>query len=405
MMFVDSTATAERQVGARTLLAHPLVLAQGSLAEEFRLIRKHAEWLIEQYHQLFGYRLVVETSFARLYKAALGDASRPGIRSGSPNPMTPRAYSYVALIIAVLLTSREQLLLSGLVTDLRTAAAETEIALDDSVGERRALVSALRLLVDWGVLIEDENSVTGYTEEGPDVLLTVRRDLVRHLVAGPLRQAESPADLIERAGSALVGGPRHRVRRKLVETPVVYRTDLDDEERAWMSQNQRREETVLGDFLGATLEIRAEGVALFHPEITDREFPGNGTVAQAALLTVAELAARLCPSPVPNPRNALVVSVPIPDGLLEEVLDGYVERHHRRWGQAWVADTVALASEVRRLLKDMHLIAPVDSGSISVGGDGAVRDWVLLAAAARYVANESVIVPSKTIGDLFGGTQ
>ena len=192
------------------------------------------------------------------------------------------------------------------------------------------------------------------------------------------------------------------MRRRLVETPVVYRDDLDDEDRAWMAQYQRREETVLGDFLGATLEIRAEGIALFHPELTDREFPGSGTVAQAALLTVSDLANRLRPSPVPNPRDALVVGVPIPDGLFEEILNGYVARHHRRWGQAWVEDTHALADEVRRLLADMHVIAPTDVAKAATRGNGMPGGWVLLAAAARYVAEETIVAPPEPVPDLFG---
>ena len=402
MTVSDPNTVADRQAAACVLVAQPLVLAHGPHADVFRLIRKHADWLIEQFSQLLGYRLVVEAGFARLYKTALADASRPGVRSGSSTPLTPRAYAYLTLVVSVLLTSREQLLLSGLVTDLRAAAAEADIEVGDSVTERRALVAALRLLVEWGVLVEDENAVAGYADGGPDVLLTVHRDLVRHLVAGPLRQAESPADLIERAGSAIVGGARHRVRRRLVETPVVYRDDLDDEDRAWMAQYQRREEAVLGDFLGATLEIRAEGTALFHPELTDREFPGSGTVAQAALLTVSDLAARLRPSPVPNPRDALVVGVPIPDGLFEEILDGYVARHHRRWGQAWVEDAHALADEVRRLLADMHLIAPADVARAATRGNGMPGGWVLLAAAARYVAEETIVAPPEPVPDLFG---
>lgn len=402
MTGTDPNTVADRQAAARLLITQPLVLAQGPHADTFRHIRKHAEWLTEQFSQLLGYRVVVEAGFARLYKTALGDASRPGARSGSPTPLTPRAYAYLTLVVSVLLTSREQLLLSGLVTDLRAAAAEAHVAVGDSLVERRALVAALRLLVDWGVLVEDENAVAGYADGGPDVLLTVRRDLVRHLVASPLRQAESPADLIDQAQSAIVGGARHRVRRKLVETPVVYRDDLDDEERAWMAQYQRREETVLGEFLGATLEIRAEGIALFHPDLTDREFPGSGTVAQAALLTISDVATRLRPSPVPNPRDALVVGVPIPDGLFEEVLEGHVVRHHRRWGQAWVEDPHALAGEVRRLLADMHLIALADATMASTRGDGPPDGWVLLAAAARYVAEETIVERPEPAPDLFG---
>lgn len=378
----------------------PLVLARGPDAEGFRLVRTHADWLAEQFSQLFGYRLVVEAGFARLYKAAIGDASRPGVRRGSTTPLTPRAYAYLALVVSVLLTSREQLLLSNLAADVRVAAAEAGVDFGDTWTELLDMRRALLVLVGWGVLVEDENTVANYVDGGPDVLLTVRRDVVRHLVAAPLRQADDPADLVERAGDAVVGGARHRVRRRLVETPVVYRDDLDEEDRAWMAQYQRREETVLSDFLGATVEIRAEGIALFHPELTDREFPASGTVAQAALLTVGDLAARLCPSPVPNPRDALVVGVPIPDGLFEEIVDGHVARHRRRWGKEWVADPKALAEEIRRLLTSMGLLAPADNAPAATRGGPAEGRWVLLAAAARYKPSEIIVERPEPTPDL-----
>lgn len=347
-------------------MGKPILLAATD-RDDFRLVRTHADWLTEQFAQILGYRLVVEPSFARLYKTGLGDASRPATRSGSTTPFTPRAYAYLSLVLAVLLTSREQVLLSGLATDVRAAAAEADIALEDSYAERRAMSAALRLLVDWGVLVEDENTVATYTDGGPDVLLTVRRDLVRHLIAAPLRQAESSDSLIELAQAAITGGVRHRVRRLLVETPVVYRDILDDEARAWMAQYQKREAAVLGDFLGATLEIRAEGIALFHEDLSDLDFPASGTVAQAALLTVADLVAQLRPDPVPNPRDAIAVGVPIPDGLFEEILDGHVTRHARRWGRDWVADPINLAAAVRDLLAAMALIAPADASETRGG--------------------------------------
>lgn len=398
----------DRQEAARLLLATPLVTAAAN-PDGLSLIRRHSSWLTEQFSQILGYRLVIEATFARLYKTAVGDASRPALRAGTGSPLNVGAYTYLALIVSVLLTAREQMLLSGLVADVRNAGAEACVEVGDSISERRALVAALRVLVEWGVIVEEENSVSGYSDS-PDheVLLTVRRELVRHLIAGPLRQATSPDDLVRLASAALVGGARHRVRRRLVETPVVYRDALADEDRDWMAQYQRREADVLGDFLGVDLEIRAEGIAAFHPELTDRDFPASGTVAQAALLTLSSLVARLRPDPIPHPRDALMVGVAIPDGTLEEVLAGHVTRHRSRWGQAWVDDPDALADEVRALLADMGLIAPADPElGATRPGTGA---WVLLAAAARYAAEEKIVerpAPNLFVDepDLPGGNQ
>lgn len=392
---VDRTTVAERQAAARLLLNEPVVVAATN-PEGFRLIRTHATWLTDQFTQILGYRLIVEGTFARLYKAGLGDASRPALPRHTSSRLTPTAYAYLSLALAVLLTSREQVLLSCLIADVRVAAAEADLTVGTSRAEQRAMRAALLLLVEWGVLVEDENTVAGYGEGGPDVLLTVRRDLVRHLVAGPLRAADTAAELVERAGDAITGGARHRVRRRLVETPVVYREALDEDDRAWLAQYQRREATVLGDFLGVALEIRAEGVAVFHPELTDIEFPATGTVAQAALLTAAELVARLRPPVVPNARDGIVTAVPIPEGVLEEVLDGLLARHCRRWGQVWVEDPIRLAAEVRDLLVAMGLLAPAERFASDPG------TWVLLAAAARYATEEVVVERPTPAPDLFG---
>lgn len=310
-MTVDVNTIADQQAAARLLLAHPLLVAHGPHADDLRLVRKHEPHLVEQFSQLLGYTLVTEAGFARLYKAGLGDASRPALRPGTTTPLTQQAYARLAQIVAVLLTSREQVLLSALVQDLRTAAAEAGIDLADTLTERRAVVAALRLLVEWGVLVEDEGNVAGYADNDThEVLLTIRRDVVRHLVAGPLRSSATPEQLITAASSAGFGGSRHSVRRRVVETPVVYRDELSDEDADWLRQYQRREERVLGDFLGTSFEIRAEGVALFHPDLTDKDFPGQGTVPQAALLVAADLVGRLRPNVVPNPRDGVIVGVP-----------------------------------------------------------------------------------------------
>ena len=49
---------------------------------------------------------------------------------------------------------------------------------------------------------------------------------------------------------------RHRVRRRIVECPVVLLVDLPETERAWLRQSQRREAQLLDENFGLRLEIR-----------------------------------------------------------------------------------------------------------------------------------------------------
>ena len=365
-----SELAAERRVAARLLLGHPLVTPE-SHPEEFRLIRRHADELARTFGQVLGYRLVVEPGFARLLKAGLGRGGRRWLERTSGAPFTPRTYAYLALALSVLVTSPEQLLLSEIVSRTRAAAAEAGIDLGEPnrIAERRALVAALRQLLTWQVLAEDDGSVESYAGDGDaEALLTVDREIARRMVSGPIGRASSPEELIELAAGSDHDGPRHTVRRRLVETPVVYVDELTDDERDWLRRNQRREQRIFEDLFGLDTEIRAEGVALLDPqgELSDIDFPGTGTVPWAALLLLDRLVEALAPE---GP------SAVIPDEMIDSVLAELVERHRRAWATAYADSPELLQDSVTELLTRMRLIEPAEDGG-----------WRLLAAAARYTA-------------------
>ena len=89
----DVALAAERRTAARLLLAHPLVTSAGPHSDAFPLIRRHADWLAQRFQQVFGYRLLVEASYARLFKAGLGPGS--GHRLERPSTGTP--FSFVGV--------------------------------------------------------------------------------------------------------------------------------------------------------------------------------------------------------------------------------------------------------------------------------------------------------------------
>lgn len=421
----DVALAAERRAAARLLLAHPLVTSTGPHSDTFPLIRRHADWLAQRFQQVFGYRLLVEVSYARLFKAGLGPGSGHRLeRPSTGTPFTPRTYAYLALALSVLVTAPEQLLLSQLVADLRAAAVDANIEITDTgrQAERRTLATALRQLVDWGVLVETEGQVAAVAEErSGEALLTVNRDIARAVVAGPLAQSRDGADLVRRAADAGFGGPRTYVRRRLVETPVVHLDDLTDAEREWLRTRQRREAQAFSELLGLEAEIRAEGIALIDTddELTDLHLPGTGTVAQAALLLVERLVARLRPDDAGHPAvgGRLVIGVPVPDGLLPGLLDELIEEYGRRgnWQRGHLEDREGFLAAVLDLLGRMCLIAPAgpvraDGHGLPDGYEETVADgrsvtdvsqargqsrtdsgrWVLLAAAARYATTVAV---------------
>ncbi|MGW1715013.1 TIGR02678 family protein [Streptomyces sp. NPDC002156] len=427
----DVALAAERRTAARLLLAHPLVTATGPHSDTFPLVRRHADWLAQRFQQVFGYRLLVEATYARLFKAGLGpDSGHRLERPSTGTPFTPRTYTYLALALSVLVTAPEQLLLSQLVADLRAAAVDAGIEITDTgrQAERRTLAAALRQLVDWGVLVETEGRVSAVAEEqgegrsgeqAGEALLTVDREIARAAVAGPLAQSRDGADLVRRAADPGFGGPRTYVRRRLVETPVVLLDDLTDAEREWLRTRQRREAQAFSELLGLEAEIRAEGIALVDPdaELTDLHLPGTGTVAQAALLLVARLADRLRPAGPGHPAvgGRLVIGVPVPEGLLPGLLDELIEEYGRRanWMRGHLEDRDGFLAAVLDLLARMRLMAPAgpvraDGYGVPEGYEETVTDgrpvtdvsgargqqrdggWMLLAAAARYATTVEV---------------
>ncbi|MGW5731778.1 MULTISPECIES: TIGR02678 family protein [Streptomyces] len=423
----DVALAAERRTAARLLLAHPLIASDGPHADLFPLIRRHADWLGKRFQQVLGYRLLVDSSYARLFKAGLGTGSGHRLKRSTGTPFTPHTYACLALALSVLVTAPEQMLLSHLVAEIRAAAADAGIELEETgrAAGKRTLVAALRQLVDWDVLIETEGHVAALAQEaGGEALITIDRELARVVVAGPLSQAWNGADLVRRAADPGFGGPRTYVRRMLVETPVVHLDELTDAERDWLRTRQRREAQAFFELLGLEMEIRAEGVALVDPEeeLTDLHLPGTGTVAQAALLLAERLVKRLRPHEPGHPATGgtLVIGVAVPDGLVDEVLAELITEYGQRsnWQRGYLADPPSLREAVLDLLVRMRLMARAgrlraegeglpegyveeasegrtvtDVHGARPGGDG----WVLLAAAARY-ATQVTVRPATAAG-------
>ncbi len=374
----------ERRDAARLLLSTPLVLAERD-PDGHRSIRRHADALAAMFRNYLGYRLVVEAQFARLYKAGLSSAGRP-LRRRSKAVFSPRDYTYLALLCAVLLTSRQQVLLSTVVADVRHAAAEAEIGLgDDTLTERRALVHALGQLIEWGAVHEDAGTVAEFADDpAKEALLWIEHEIVRNLLAIAMRDVESPEQLIDAATETDPDSIRHAVRRRIVESPVVLVDELSESERLWLRQYQRREAQILEENFGLRLEIRLEGVMALDPqdELTDMRFPRDGTLGQAALLAVAELVERLTP-------DAPSSTAPVPDGELASVVSRLLTERARSWSKEYVEHPERLIADVEDLLVDMALLERRERGALR-----------LRAVAARFAPAPQDVTPQLALEDV-----
>jgi uncharacterized protein (TIGR02678 family) len=353
---------------ARVLLRRPLLRAGGPDGDLLPLVYRHRVTLQELFARLLGYRLVVERRFARLYKAAPGaDHTR-----GEPG-LTPHAYAYLALTVAVLTGAGRQVLLSRLVADVRAAAVEAGVPVTDDTGDRRALAAALRHLVHLGVLTETEGTVAtaadGVSTPAAEALITIDTDLLGQLLAGPVGEAGTPDELVELAARPGPLGVEHAVRRRLVEDPVVLHADLPDEQADWLRRNQRRESVVLERCFNLRTETRLEGILASDPEdyLTDVLFPGTSTVARIALLALPRLLAG-CPDDSADGR------VPVTVPRVRAVCAELVESYPAAWSRQVTEDVDRLVGEVLALLRRIGLARP--------GGDG---EWLLSPAAHRWV--------------------
>lgn len=362
-------AAAERRAAARALL-HTPILAAAQHAEDLTLVRRHKAALLQTFQTLLGYPLVVEPSFARLVKAVPPmDAPARGARRSNGAEFTPRAYTYLALVCAGLMApgSGEQILLSALVEQLRADAATAGIVIDDNLGERRALVAAINLLIEWGVLVETDGSVAAWGERREEALLTVTQSLLPHVVARPLAGMEGPEDMWAVDESAREQ-PRPALRRRLVEHPLARRENLTEAEADALSRERREIARVLDDAFGLMLEVRLEGALAYDPddELTDVEFPGQGTVRQAALLLLDALVDNLGPD---VGTTAPVEGIQVPGVLApwEMVADNIADlatRNARAW-RAEVADDLSrLTDDVVAVLRSVSLAVPTGDGLV-----------------------------------------
>ncbi|WP_049576334.1 TIGR02678 family protein [Nocardiopsis sp. SBT366] len=383
----DAALIGERQAAARALMARPL-LTRRTHPAEFSLVRSHAEWLVQRFQRVLGYRLTVADEHARLVKRGLVDeVVRPAERATGAR-FTPRTHTYLALALAVLVEQTGPTTARSLTAGVRAAAREAGIDADPGrgLGERRAFCAALHHLVGFGALTETAGTVRAHqADPAVDVELTPDTGALRAVTAHLPRAGDDPDSFLADAADPDPEGDQAgeiALRRLLAETAVVYREHLPDRQRDRLAAHQWRAAAALGNLLGCDTEIRAEGVALVMPDETDaaQRFPSDDPVGRTALALVRHLSGRLHPG-----RPA--TSVAVPDLELRTALDALggadapVRAEWARTAGPEIPDPERLSALVLELLAALGLLT---------GGPG---QWALTAAAARFGADVDERVP------------
>ncbi|MBR8744645.1 TIGR02678 family protein [Nocardiopsis sp. MG754419] len=383
----DAALIGERQAAARALMARPLLTRRAHPAE-FSLVRSHNEWLVQRFQRVLGYRLTVADDHARLVKRGLFDGTARPLARPDGTRLTPRALTYLALTLAVLVEHTGPVTVRSLAARIRAVAHEAGVDADPGrgLGERRAFCAALLQLVDLGALTETSGTVRAHQADAAvDVELTPDTEALRsvpaHLPRGGddadtfLAEATDPDPESDQAGEIAL-------RRLLAETAVVHRETLPDRQRDRLAAHQWRAAAALGNLLGCDTEIRAEGVALVMPDeaAVRPRFPSDDPVGHTALALVRHLAGLL------NPGRP-TTSVAVPEDALRTALealggaDAPVRAEWARTAGPEVPDPERLFALVTELLAGLGLLV------------GAPGDRRLTAAAARYGAEVDDRVP------------
>lgn len=374
----DPQAALDRQSCARHLLQHPLTCAERH-RDAFRLIRRHEQELDRWFTQRLGYRLHVTADTARLFKSTVVSDRRPlRTATSKPRPFTKQEYVLLCLVLAAVAAGPRVISLRDLIDRIRTAAVDADVTLGESPSERRALVTAVQWMIELGLIRELHERIEQYAvDEAADAVLEVFPDRVALLPLPSLMRSESASDVMDRSHRR--GATRQWMRARLVEDPVLYRSDLDEDEWRELRRRLGEEADLLHEMFGLVLEARAEGVAAIDPrgDLSDRRFPTSGTIGHAALLLLERLtvgrpsAGEVLPVEVSSSED-LVVS----EERVMEILSDLAGEHRAHWSKL-ADEPEKLAGPTLELLVDHRLVG--------IGSDG-VR---VLPLAYRYAAVES----------------
>ncbi|SNS20710.1 TIGR02678 family protein [Rhodococcoides kyotonense] len=330
---IPTLALDSYQRAARIALSNHLVTTTYPDRIALPLLRRWATELREDLLDLFGYRLEVTETTARLFPVidAL-DTSQPA-RTASDRIFDRRRYAYLALALAALGRAGNQITLSELADHVAAEAGQVdgvELA-TDRAADRDAFVDAVGWLGARGAISLADGDAGGWASNpsAGEALYDIERSVVVALFRPPraVQHLRSVTGLL--SGSDAVVDDEHdtptpsdpketlrRVRRALVERPVVYFDDLDRDGRSALGAERTVADVEM--LTGLVSERRAEGVALIDTSgrLSDIRFPSTGTIAQVALLLAGEMSDRVIDPDAPElTRYALPDDTDLVDSL------------------------------------------------------------------------------------------
>ena len=399
-------AGSETAAALRKLALQPWLLP-GRDDDTIAAIRRNEAAVRDALSRL-GWVLIVERDLVRLRKSP---PERPAVAAlTAPSPAT---CSWFFLLVAAAESMPPRCGLAQLVTGARAAAAEAALPVTGDITERRAVVAALKLLADRGLVTPVEGDVDGFVrDENAPVLLAVHHTRLAHVIAnaGSGDPTQDPQRWLEQVRAE--PDPARRMRRRLVDDTCVHAIDLDDAEAAWLSRRVRGDDGgPLAAVFGLHLERRSEGAAFVvpdehfrHPrELGPLPFPISGTIAHAALL--------LCDRASTHGQTDRAPGVGWRSLTAREVhatLGDAAERQSSGrggWGRDLADDPTLLAAKVADLLTGLHLLRreaapePATTDAVSADLTGQRDDcWWFAPVTGRWAGMTELAAATPTAG-------
>lgn len=433
---IPSLALDSYQRAARVALANHLVTATYPDRIALPLLRRWATELREDLLDLFGYRLEVTETTARLFPVLDALDSTQPARTASDRVFDRRRYAYLALSLAALGRAGNQITLSELADHVAAEAGQVD-GVDlatDRAADRDAFVDAVGWLAARGAISLADGDAGGWANNpaSGEALYDIERSVVvamfrppravQHLrsVTGLLVGSEVPTEDSEEDGESQPPiDPKEtlkKVRRALVEHPVVYFDDFDQDGRTALAAVRTVADVEL--LTGLIAERRAEGVTLIDTSgrMSDLRFPSTGTIAQVALLLAGEISDRVIdPDALELPRHPIpddgdlidLVDSAIPGGGVFDDLAEFggrgrtvensatelypfvenswvngavsdlVERYGRTFAAQWQADPIGLGERAVGMLHRLRLVHIMSGGILVLPVIARYRDVVI----------------------------
>ena len=374
----------ERQRAFRALLRSPLLPAAGDTAEEYNLVRRHSAWLNEWLRKFPAWTLDIHKEAARLRKVPpdLLDETRPAVDRASGTWFSRRRYAFLCLALAALERSDAQTTIEqiaqGVVEFATMDRALAEAGVEFDIGNydhRRDLVHAVRLLVDRDVLNRVQGDEAEFLNRNrtscrAETLYDINRPILA-LILNVSRSAstievmqQTMTESFTQRVSRLIDDPkaetedarsrqiRTRLVRALLDDPILYFQDLNDEERIYLEQHRGYLLRQVCEATGLLAEVRREGIALVDDQgsLTDIQMGEGGTDSHLSSLLVRWFAECF--------RSCAGAVTPLPE----------IEEYVRRAG----AEPRLIEDELLRL-RGLRLIRLAEGGAIPLAACGRYR--------------------------------